>query len=191
MKPQTLALAILVAIFFAGCSDDFSQIMGISPLSSMYLSVTPPDGQGNVNLDASINFTFARPVDRAVVERNMHLISERMISELNCPDPSMGPHGSMGNFMMDSSMMRHLEQMHSTRGRFSWNGDSTSCSFRPDTMMTPRTQYMIHIGTEAMQMMRNRMGEMGGMGGHGFGMMRDDMILHFVTTDTPGNSGGH
>lgn len=153
--------------------------------------MNPADGQANVRVDAAVTFTFARSVDRAVVERTVHLISERAMADSLCPDSSMMSHGGMGNVMMDSSMMRHMGQFHATRGRFTWNGDSTECYLRPDSMMTPRTQYMIHMGPDIMQMMRSRMGDMGMMTGHGSGMMQDDMMLHFATMDTSGTGGGH
>ena len=87
--------------------------------------------------------------------------------------------------------MRHLDQIHSTRGRFLWNADSTECTFRPDSMMTSKTQYMIHLGQDMVGMMEARMGEMASMGGHGSGMTSREMILHFVTLDTATSGGGH
>ncbi len=192
MNLKPLAAAVLIAIAVVGCSKDSSSPSGTTPIPPANLTVNPADGQANVRLDAAVTFTFAKPVDRSVVERTVHLISERMMADSLCPDSSsMMSHGGMGNVMTDSSMMRHMGQVHAARGRFTWNGDSTECYFRPDSMMTPRTQYMIHMGPEMMQMMRNRMGEMGMMGGHGFGMMQDDMMLHFATMDTSNTGGGH
>ena len=191
MNLKPLAAVVLIAIGVVGCSKDSSSPSGTTPTPPANLTVNPADGQANVRLDAAVTFTFARSVDRAVVERTVHLISERAMADSLCPDSSMMSHGGMSNVMMDSSMMRHMGQVHATRGRFTWNGDSTECYFRPDSMMTLRTQYMIHMGPEMMQMMRSRMGDMGAMGGHGFGTMQDDMMFHFVTMDTSGTGGGH
>jgi len=191
MNLKPLAATVLIAIGVVGCSKDSSSPSGTTTPPQANLTVSPSDGQGNVRLDAAVTFTFARSVDRVVVERNVHVISERAMADSLCPDSSMMSHGGMSNVMMDSSMMRHMSQIHATRGRFTWNGDSTECYFRPDSMMIPRTQYMIHMGPEMMQMMRNRMGDMGMMAGHGFGMMQDDMMLHFATMDTSGTGGGH
>ncbi len=191
MNLKPITVAVLIAISAVGCSKDSSSPSGTAPTPPANLIVNPVDGQANVRLDAAVTLTFARPVDRAIVERTVHLISDRMMADSLCPDSSMMSHGGMGNVMMDSTMMRHMGQVHATTGRFTWNGDNTECYFRPDSMMTSRTQYMIHMGAEMMQMMRNRMGEMGMMGGHGSGMMQDDMMLHFVTMDTTGTGGGH
>lgn len=188
---KSLAVVAVVAIGVAGCSNDSSSPMGMTPLPLANLTVDPADGQANARLDAGITFTFARPVDRAVAERNVHLISERSMADSLCPDTTMMGHGGMGNVMMDSSMMRHMSQVHAMPGRFTWNGNSTQCYFMPDSLMTPLTTYMIHIGPEMMQMMRRRMSDMGAMGGHGSGAMQDDMILHFATMDTSGTGGGH
>lgn len=190
LKP--LAVVVTLTIGVVGCSKDSSSPSGTTPTPPANLTVNPADGQANVRLDAAVTFTFARSVDRSVVERSTHLISERMMADSLCHDSSMMPHGGMSNIMMDSSMMRHMGQIHATRGMFTWNGDSTECYFRPDSMMTPQTQYMIHMGPEMMRMVRNRMGEMGMMGGHGIGMMQDDMMFHFTTLDTTdGGHGGH
>lgn len=191
MYLKSFVVVVLVAIGVAGCSKNSSSPSGTTRTPPANLTVSPSDGEGNVRLNAAVTFTFGRSVDRAVVERTVHLISERAMADSLCPDSLMMSHGGMSNAMMDSSMMRHYGQVHATRGRFTWNGDSTMCTFRPDSMMAPRTQYMIHMGREMMQMMRNRMGDMGMMGGHGSGMMQDDMMLHFATMDTSGTGGGH
>lgn len=191
MNLKTFASVALIVLGVTGCSKDSSSPNGTTPTSPANLTVNPADGQANVRLDAAVTLTFSRSVDRAVVERSVHLISERMMADSLCPDSSMMPHGGMSGVMMDSSMMRHMGQVHATRGRFTWNGDTTECYFRPDSMMTPRTQYMIHMGSAMMQMMRGRMSEMGTMSGHGSGMMQDDMMFHFVTMDTSGTGGGH
>lgn len=191
MYLKSRTVVALLAIGAAGCSNDSSSPMGMTPSPPAYLTVDPADGQANVRLDAGITFTFARPVDRTVVERNLHIISERSMADSLCPDTTMMGHGGMNGVMTDSSMMHHMGQVHATPGRFTWNGSNTQCYFTPDSLMTPLTTYMIHTGPEMMQMMRARMGDMGTMGGHGFGMMQNDMMFHFVTIDTSGTGGGH
>lgn len=188
-----LKLFVIVIVLMSsviGCARDASSSMDATePLQSVI--VVPADGQTNVRLDAVVTIAFAKPVDRTVAERNIHLISERMLADSLCPDSLMMSHGGMGSVMMDSSMMRHMGQVHATQGRFVWDVGNTSCTFAPDSMMSPQTQYMVHMGPEMMQMLRNRMGEMDPMGGHGSGMMQDDMMLHFTTLDTAGTGSGH
>ncbi len=189
MKSIIFAVIALGAIALVGCSKKSSSM--VDPTVPTSLSVNPTDGQAAVRLDAGVALTFAKPVDRVTVERNFHLMSQRSMPDSVCPDRTMMPHGGMTGVMNDSLMMRHMGQVHSMGGRFTWNGDSTMCTFRPDSMMTPRTQYMIHMGREMMQMMQRRMGDMGMMGNHGNGMMQDDMMLHFTTMDTTGTGSGH
>ncbi len=183
-------IALALAIAIGGCSKN-STTGEDTTMPPANLIVSPSDGQSAVRLDAAIALTFAKPVDRAVVESNLHLISQAAMADSLCPDSTMMPHRGMTNIMGDSSMMRHMGQVHAARGSFLWSGDSTRCYFKPDSMMTPRMQYMIHMGKEMMQMMERRLGNMGMMGGHGTGMMSNDMMYHFATMDTTGSGHGH
>ena len=118
-------------------------------------------------------------------------MSDYSMKDSLCPNPSMGPHGSMVNVMADSMMLRHMDQAHAIPGKFSWNSDNTECWFAPDSMMRPLTQHMIHMGSELMDMLARRMGNTGVMDGHTDGMMRNEMLLHFSTLDTTQAGGGH
>jgi hypothetical protein len=178
----------IVAAFLTGCTKDSSSPVAAT---SAPLLVSPADGQTNVRLDAGIILRFAEPVDRAVVERDLHLLSERAMADSLCPTSTIMEHGNMMSAMGDSSKMRHLDQNHSTSGRFYWNSDSTLCTFKPDSLMASNMQYMIHLGFGMMEMMQNRLGEMRGMSGHGSGMMSGDMMLHFWTLDTTQTGSGH
>jgi hypothetical protein len=191
MYIKLFVVAFTIAIVIGGCSKNSTSPIDTTPLPQATLSVSPSDGQTAVRLDAAIALTFAKPVDRAIVERNLHLISQRAMPDSVCPDSTMMTHGGMTGVMGDSTIMRHLGQVHAMRGRYTWNGDSTMCIFRPDSMMTPRTQYMIHLGREIMQMLERRVGDMTMMGGHGRGLMSNDMMYHFVTMDTTGGGHGH
>ena len=187
MRNESCIIALIMACVIGGCSKTSTSPEDTTTPAT--LTVTPTDGQSGVWLNAAIAITFAKPMDRAIVERNVHLISQRSMADSLCPDSTMMPHGGMMNVMADSSMMRHMAQVHEVRGRFSWIGDNTVCYFRPDSNMSSRTQYMIHMGREMVQMMEQRMGSMGMMGGHGTGVMSSDMMYHFTTLDTTG--GGH
>ncbi len=183
MKTVMLSIVTLVAAaIIAGCSD-----RSVSPDESFdqaQFTVTPGDGVANVNLDTPIVFTFRKSADRQNVERNFFLISEKGMADSLCPVSTMMSHGNMMTAMSDSSKMHHLDQYHSTRGRFTWNGESTQCTFQPDSLMTSGTHYMIHIGRDMVRMIEQRMGDMGMMGGHGTSIMSSDMMLHFWTNDT-------
>ena len=184
----TVIIAGVVTLALIGCSRDS---LPVTASQQSPIVVNPGDGQSGVRLDAGIILTFAEPVDRSVVERDFHLISEWAMADSLCSFSADMNHGNMMTAMSDSTKMHHLDQNHSTRGGFLWNNESTVSTFKPDSMMTPKMQYMIHMGREMVEMMENRVGAMGMMGGHGSGMMSNDMMLHFWTMDTTGTGGGH
>lgn len=189
MKTYTIPITFIVALVMIGCTND-----SMSPTNNMpstYFSVNPDDGATGVNLGTVVTLTFAQPVDRAIVERSIHLISELAMADSLCPvSDSMG-HGMMEMAMMDSMKINHLMDQHRTRGRFEWNDPGTQCTFRPDSMMMSNVRYMIHMGREMMQMMESRLGDMGMMSGHGSNMMSNDMMYHFRTMDTTNMGDGH
>ncbi len=182
------SIAAVMIFAVVGCSkDDHASMMTNS--TSPKITVTPGDGATNVRLDEGIAFTFEKPVDRGTTERNIHLFSEKDMADSTCPMSTMMGHGMMDSAMTDSMTMNHLISRHSTHGHFQWNSDSTLCTFRPDSMMMAGMRYMIHVGREMMQMMEDRMGNMGMMAGHGSGMMSRDVMYHFQTM--PATGGGH
>jgi hypothetical protein len=93
--------------------------------------------------------------------------------------------------MADASKMRHLDKFHATRGTFSWNSDGTLCTFKPDSMMVPKTQYMMHLDGNVTQMMQSRLGSMNMMAGHGAGSLGGEMMFHFSTLDITQQGSGH
>lgn len=193
MQARTVLLTLLTLFVFVGCSSNEKDTPA-TPLASQ-MEVSPSDGAVDVRLDAPIALRFATGIDRAVVEQELHLISEFDMMSGICPDSLMGTHGSMMDAMADSMMMRHLDDFHATGIEFHWNAAGTECTVQADSMLEPGTRYMIHLGSGISRMMESRMGDMGGMGhmggmdGHGAGSMGDDMIFHFTTMDTSG--GGH
>jgi hypothetical protein len=192
MKSTTVVVLFItftLVVEFAGCSKNSSSPVQTGDTSPLF--TTPSDGANNVQLNAQIALSFSKSVEKNVVERNFHLISERDIADSLCPVSKTMAHGNMTMTMMDSGKMHHLDQIHSTRGRFSWNSDSTRCTFTSDSLMTPRTQYMIHLGRDMVEMVERRVGSMKMMSGHGSGMMSDEMMFHFSTIDTTSTGGGH
>lgn len=188
MNRLSSILAIVLQMGALGCSKDTTSPM--NPTQQSNFQVRPADGETGVRLDTRVEMTFAKPVDRVIVERNFHLISRRSMADSLCPVDTAMRHSEMGSAMMDSMTMNHLMQWYSAAGRFFWNMSSTESTFTPDSMLTPNMQYMVHLGGEMMQMMRSRMGEMGMMTGHGAVTGVDAMAFHFTTLDTSG-TGGH
>lgn len=187
MRHSIVIAGLLAGSLLAGCSHE-----SMSPLSMVrptLIGVSPTDGATGVRLDEALTLTFSAPVDREVVQREFHLISEPAIADSACPDSATMSHPDMTHCMADSAMMRHLDERHSTSGNFSWNVAGTACTFRPDAWMTPMTRNMIHIGRGVTDMMGGSMDGM--MGGHGSGAMTGDMTLHFTTMDTGSGHDGH
>jgi hypothetical protein len=193
MKSSSVAVLFVAAaalvLAITGCSKNSTS--PVQSVDATPLSTTPGDGSNGVPLDAQISLSFATSVEKAVVERNFHLFSERDMADSLCPVSKTMGHGNMTMTMMDSGKMHHLDQVHSTHGRFSWNGDSTRCTFAAESIMTPRTQYMMHLGHEMVEMIERRVGSMKMMSGHGCGMMSDEMMFHFSTIGTTSTGGGH
>ena len=185
MYRAIVAPALLGVVLIAGCSK--------SPTAAVPGSfvVSPVSGATGVRLDAAITLTFPAPVDRNVVERDLHLISQSAMNVSTCPDSTSMSHGTMADWMADSSKMNHMDRYHATVGHFSWNDSGTACTFKPDSMMTPATPYMIHLGRRMMEMVTQRMDSGITMSDHGSGMMSGDMMLHFTTLDAGGHLGHH
>lgn len=190
MNTKYFPALILFGFVLGGCKTD-TDVTGVSNnATESIISIYPVDNATSVRLDATINLTFAKPVDRALVERGFHLISEKTMADSLCPLSQTMGHGNMLDSMTDSSKMHHLDQFHMKLGKIIWSADSTQFTFKPDSMMSPKTQYMVHIDRNMTQMMEQRIGNMGMMGGHGTGMMRDEMMFHFTTLDTTQTGGG-
>ncbi len=189
MNLKVFSIAIIIGLLIVGCTKDASSPVG--DVQSTSFSVIPNDGATNIRLDAGVQFNFAKQVNRSDFERSVYLISEFAMADSMCPvSDSMG-HGNMDMAMRDSMMMNHLDDRHGTSGHFQWSDDNKQCTFKPDSMMMPNMRYMIHMGREIMRMMEDQMGNMGMVGGHGSGMMNDDMMYHFRTMDTTNVGGGH
>jgi len=190
MNTKYFSVLILFGFVLGGCKTD-AEVTGISNnTSESFLSLYPADNATSIRLDATINLTFPKSVDRALVERGFHLISEKMMADSLCPVSQVMGHGNMLDSMNDSSKIHHLDQFHMISGKFIWSSDSTQFTFKPDSMMSPKTQYMMHIDRDMTLMMKQRIGNMEMMIGHGTGMMSDEMMFHFTTLDTTQTGGG-
>jgi hypothetical protein len=185
-----IVIAVLGALVLTGCSKN-----SVSPAEASFdltqFEASPGDGVTGVRLDAAVVLWFAKPVDRGLVERSFHLISEKAMADSLCPVSRTMNHGSMSGSMVDEFKMVHLGQFHASRGTFSWNNDSTMCTFKPDSMMVSKTQYMMHFDGDMTQMMQIRFGSMKMMAGHGVSSMGDEMIFHFTTLDVAQQGSGH
>ena len=180
-----LAVLPLLILLSAGCSKR-TATMPTQPAAAAVLKVTPADGATAVRLDAGITFDFGVAVDRPAVETGFRLISEADMSG-SCPDASMGSHGSMNAVMADPVMLAHMDAVHATRGRFSWNDAGTACTFVPDSLMRPQMRYMMHMSRPMLDMMAG----MGGTMGPGQMTGSGDMVAHFQTITDGGHAGHH
>lgn len=180
-----LAVLPLLILLSAGCSNR-TTTMPTQPAAAAVLKVTPADGATAVRLDAGITLDFGVAVDRPAAERGFRLISEADMTG-SCPDASMGSHGSMNAVMADPVMLAHMDAVHATHGRFSWNDVGTVCTFVPDSLMRSQTRYMTHMSRSMLDMMTG----MGGTMGPGQMTGSGDMVAHFQTITDDGHSGHH
>ena len=184
MKPAAILISFFLAVFLTGCSD-----MNMSHNEELIkFNILPSDGASNVRLDENIKLTFDKPMDRLIVERNFHVYSEKGMSDSLCPLGASMNHTEMMLAMQSSAMMQHLSEFHHLEGSFSWNSESTVCIFTPGQMLMPDMLHMMHIQSGMMNMMTERMGNLGMMNGHGSGSMMNEMMMHFITTDTESNN---
>jgi hypothetical protein len=183
---KTLIIFIIVGIIAStiiiGCNK--SSPVSSEATTAPQLSILPSDASSNINVTTNVSLTFSKPVYRTIVTQNLFLISERNISDSLYSMSSMMGHGTMMDVMADSAKMHYLDHYRSMHGTFSWNGDSTQCIFHPDSLLTPNTQYMVHLRSGMVKMMEQQMGSMGMMGNRGTGMMSSEMMFHFTTKDT-------
>lgn len=177
-KPFFLAIALVLALA-PGCSK---QSTSPSPVPEG-LSISPSDGAVGVRLDAAVTLSFGSAVDRSIVERSFHLLSEAAMTDSMCLVDSSSAI-DMTSMMTDSDMMGHMLQTHAVPGTFRWNGD-TECVFTPDSGMTPDTRYMIVVEGEMPDMMNGTP-----MPGHDSTAERR-MALHFTTLEASSHDAHH
>lgn len=176
------------ALILFGCKkDDASTIT--TPASSL-LTISPIDNQTSVLQDASIVLSFSGSVDKNIVEKDFRLINELAYVDSLCPVTKTFSHGSMMMSMKDSMKMNHMDSIHGLKGTFTWSTDNKTCVFKPDTLLRPGMQHMVHIREGMTKTMDGNMGSMGMMGrtGMGSGM---GMAFHFYTKSTGRATDGH
>jgi hypothetical protein len=188
MRIEHVVVGGVFALTLIACQKDV-----VSPESqvSSPITISPSDNEFDVSISSGVYLKFSKTVDRGTVERGLHLISASALSDTTCPTPTTMRHGSMNDVMMDSSIMAHMQKFHSMPGSFTWSNDSLTCVFRPDSLLLPYTQYMIHLDRPMVEMMTGRMGDLGTMGRQAMEGMEDRM-LHFTTAPkTTTGGGGH
>ena len=186
MRHSFAISGVLTAMLVVGCSTQSPS--PLQPSQVRLAAVSPVNGATDVRLDAALTLTFSAPVNREVVQRQVHLVSEAALADSACPDSATMSHLGMEHYMSDSAMMNHIDKVHAAAGTFSWNAAGTECTFKPTDWMTPKTRHMIHGGSELTDML----GSMDSMiGEHGSGVMSREVALHFTTMDTSGGHDGH
>lgn len=170
-------LAVLVVAGLSGCSREMT-----APEEQL-VSILPADGATGVRVDASVVLSFRPPVNREIVERSLHLLSESAMNDSLCSVDSSTV-GSMTEMMGSADMMDHMMAAHSLSGQYRWNGDG-ECVFTPESPLTPGTRYMIHLGREMAEMMGGAT-----MMGHD-GSLNGDMAFHFTTLEQTSHEDHH
>jgi hypothetical protein len=172
---------VIISLSVIGCaSDDMTTAM--NPVVDN-ITISPSDNQTSVSTSSPITLTFAKAIDKSVVEKNFRLMNERSYLDSLCPVSSTMNHGQMSMSMMDSMKMNHLDSIHALSGKFYWSADGKSCTFKPDSTLYPGMQHMIHLRDGMVRMMESSMGSMGMMGRNGLGTGMG-MTFHFTTVST-------
>lgn len=186
MKTNILAVMAVVLVA-AGCKPTNAPD---TLEGSAVLQVSPADDALDVPTSSWVTLTFQKPVERSTVERSFRLMDERSYPDSLCPVSTTMGHSSMSAAMMDMQRMAHLDSAHALRGTFAWNSDNTQCTFRPDSLLRPAMQHMIHLRQDMVDMMEGRMGSTGMMGRNGMGDGAG-MAFHFVTAPATGPAVDH
>ncbi|MBL7995218.1 Ig-like domain-containing protein [bacterium] len=188
MKISTMVLLGLLWVMSCSNNDDMMQALRISP----------KDGETGVALNKNIELDFDTPMARSVVQRNFHMMTTQKMQTI--ADSMMVYMVMMGMMTHGDSatiydgMMRMMDN-NTMRGTFVWNSDSTWCTFDPDSLMMPGTQYRMHMGQEMMTMTGMMQGDgmmsddNHGMMGNAGGMMHGDMMINFTTGNSMMKSG--
>lgn len=174
-------LILPVLLFMTGCTRLSPNLYDVHSNTSTNFTISPTDNQAGVSLDQKIEIQFAEPVDPGLMENNIHLIPEFDTTDSICRFDSRIIHENMGISMMDSMKLSHLDQYHSTKGRFTWSAGNKICTFTPDSLLKSNTNYMIHIGEGMMH--SGNVGGMGNMGGHSGSVPKGHMMFHFKTKE--------
>jgi hypothetical protein len=176
------AIVVFLAIVtLAGCKKDESS--SVTAATTANFAISPSDNQTSVSQDASVVLSFSSAADKAVVEKNFRLIDDRAYVDSLCPTSKTFNHGSMMMSMNDTMRMNHMDNIHGLKGTFTWSGDGKTCVFKPDTLLRPGMQHMVHMREEAAAWLDNNMGSMGSMGMMGRTGMGNKMgmAFHFYT----------
>lgn len=176
-----LSSILPVILLLTGCTRMSSNPQDAVSDASSNFTITPTDNQAGILLDQKVQIKFVEPVDPELVENNFHLISEFEFTDSNCRFESRMDHSNMGMTMKDTLKMHHMDKYHATGGRFVWSDGNKLCTFTPDSLLKPNTNYMIHVGRGMMH--SGNMGNMGGMGGHGGSVPQGHMMMHFKTKE--------
>lgn len=176
-----LSSILPVILLLTGCTRMSSNPQDAVSDASSNFTITPTDNQAGISLDQKVQIKFVEPVDPELVENNFHLISEFEFTDSNCRFESRMDHSNMGMTMKDTLKMHHMDKYHATGGRFVWSDGNKLCTFTPDSLLKPNTNYMIHVGRGMMH--SGNMGNMGGMGGHGGSVPQGHMMMHFKTKE--------
>lgn len=199
----TPVVMILVVAVLTGCDNGSSVKPNVSEAD--LAKVQPADGATNVRLDQAVTITFPTPVDPAVAEAGFRLFRTQDMTDSMCTmHDSMEDHSGDGHTHDDhEGMMDIHSKIPAVTGTFTWNENKTRCTFTPDVWLQQGTQYHVHLDSDMMQMVHDRMADMHSGGNmHGSGNMHSSgnmhegnmtmhgTMTHFTTLTPTGGGGG-
>ncbi|MFA5833925.1 MAG: hypothetical protein WDA22_10670 [Bacteroidota bacterium] len=179
-----LFIVFILITIFIGCNKEHSTESQMANTTDL-VKISPADNATEVSPSEPITLQFYTKPDPRVVQANLVILSDSLILDSQCPISDSIGHGHMGSAMGHNNTMQHLDSLHSIRGHFSWNNDSTLCRFTPDSALKHGTKHMVHLRTGMMTMMKTMQQQHGGgmmnMGSYQSSEIPDEKYLHFTT----------
>ncbi len=190
-------LVISALMVISSCTTINDNNNPMNPNGNWFVQFSPANNTENVSINDKIILTFAKAVDPQIIESNFVLISQKDMNDSICPMGNDMGHSDMGNAMMNMDIMKHLKDVHRTKGKFNWNSDSTMCEFIPDSSMDYNMEYMMFADQEMVTHMEGMMKMMGDLTVElsdcpcHKNKQNNTMLLHFKTEPAAKNNGDH
>jgi hypothetical protein len=200
MKKSIILLmltAISAMMVISSCSSMNDRNNPMNPSGNWFVQFSPTNNTDNVLINDKIILTFAKAVDPKIIEANFVLISQKDMNDALCPISNDMGHSDMGNAMKNMDMMKHLKDVHRTKGIFNWSADSTMCEFTPDSVMDYDMEYMMLADRDMVKHMEGMMKMMGDLTVElsdcpcHKNKQNNTMLLHFKTEPAAKNNDGH
>lgn len=162
-------IALQLALSAVSCYEEnsLSDSVLLDAEPPTILSTSPPNGASGIDRYSGVMINFGGPMDTASVTANCYLCGgsemQRLMDTMLC----MGAPGGMRNADRD----RVMSWMDSIKcsGYFVWSSNLNSCTFHPDSILMPNSEYLLFLTGHLQDYQGREMGMDGlPLGGHTF-----------------------